>query len=253
MKKVLLYLVILPLAFSCSKKQIYKEKTADFYYYHTEGYVFYFNIDKKLLKNLMPKNKLPKEKQFKPTGRGVLTVNNYKKVYIPGSGGKYIEVSLFILLKRKNALAWLPVTFFVNIPVINLKPVTDFTFMKKYALINYKPWGRNFRLTLKRNFELFLEIEFSFLPKEDFNKQKTASAIFKYPLIRYNGKKAVYIQRVNLEKGSITYKEGIGAFVFHDSAPQKLKIMNNAKVSDVFYFEKHYKETKKMYFIETAD
>ncbi len=244
MKKIFLITIIF-LLFHCTKEHVYIKQGGKFFYYKTEGYVYLFNIPQKTAALF-----LPAKSEYEATNKGMLFIKRYKKVYMPGTGGTYIEAGVFILTEKDEHYSWFLVASFVDVPILSLRPLTHFGYKSRYSLINFQPSGKNFRATVKRDFKLVLEIEFSFLPTENFNSEKIAKHVFDFPVLSAKNNRPVLIKTKKIDKGNITFKEGIGAFVFHSKATKKLRMLNNAKIKKVFYFEKKFKETRKAYYVD---
>ena len=245
MKKISLIAFALFLIQCSAKEIVYIKNTDKFFFYDSEGYFYLFNIDKKLVKKF-----LPKKTKILPVGKGMLFIKKNKKVYMPGTGGKYVEAAVYLLIKREKEYKWLLVSSFVDVTLVGLKPVSRLGYKSKYCLINYNPAGKNFRAVVKRSFKLVLEIDFTFLPKESFSKKNKVLKYFSYPVIVFYKGKKITIQTLELEKGNFSFKEGIGAFVFHKNASKKLLLLNQAKIKNVFYFEKKNKETLRAFYVK---
>jgi hypothetical protein len=157
-----------------------------------------------------------------------------------------------VLIEHKKTAGWYPLGIFTDIPPYNLKPYNTFKLTPKLVSIKYSPAGSNFAATVKKNYNLFLEFEFSFLPRENYIKNDIKNYAFNLPYITKKDKKS-FIKTVNVWKGRermLVIKDGTGAFLFHKQSGFDFTFLNTLKVLDVFYFEKTGSYTKKAYLVE---
>lgn len=243
MKKTILFFLILSIIIcSCSKIEgVYIDPKMKYYFYTTESHVFLFKINKELVKNYIPE-KL--ETGDKKKLNGMLKINRYKKLYLPG-GRPYYEAVIFIEVEHKEQKGWFPLKSFVSIPPLDIIPMTKFGYKSLFTMFNYSPVGTNFRASIKRNFNLILEIEFSFLPVETVKNYKKKKTAITNPVFIIKNKEIVKITKVKekLSQMNISIKEGIGAFLFHKIPGLNMELFNKSKIKEVYFVE-----TKGKYF-----
>jgi hypothetical protein len=243
MKRILFIIIFLLILFSCVKEHTYINKGIKFYYYEIEAYVYIFNIDNGIIRNI-----IPDDFEVDKIVKGKIFIKKYKKAHLPESGGNFIEAGIFILVEHEKNKAWYLLESYVDIPLKAFAPYRKCGYINKYSMINYKPAGSHFRATVKRKFKLVLELEFSFLPTEKFNLTKELEYLHELPIITTEKAKPVIIETIDKVKPETAFKEGIGAFVFHENAPDNLKLLNKSKVKKVYFYEKKGKETIRAYY-----
>ncbi len=241
-----LFLILMPAFISCGIARKNIDPGMKFFFYETEHYIALLHLPKKNIKKI-----IPKPFDIKDNVLCKIQVSRYKKVYLPVDGVPFNALTVSLLVKYKDIHAWYPLVSLVSIPPMNILPLYRYGYENKLGIMNYQPGGTAFRASVKRDFTLFFEMEFTFLPRETAEIQPDKHLALHAPDIYIKDKKIVLVEDTYKDKKpEISIKDGFGAYVFHSSDHWNAKLFNSMRVEYMFFAEIKGNTYKRAFYLE---